>query len=31
MAYDLKGLVYALDVPLNSLKPPRSSANITAR
>jgi len=22
MTYDLKGLVYALDVPLNSLKPP---------
>jgi hypothetical protein len=22
MAYDLKGFVYALDVPLSSLKPP---------
>jgi two-component sensor histidine kinase len=22
MAYDLKGFVYALDIPLNSLKPP---------
>jgi hypothetical protein len=22
MAYDLKGFVYALDFPLNSLKPP---------